>query len=84
MIDDGDVLDFAKAQLDVYVQCCTHETAYTDGGGDCFTDYAFSNWGWTNLITPGDYTWPLWAGTGQCDTTNRMLVGSVTVNYNGA
>jgi len=75
----------AKATLKVNVQCYVYETAYALGDPEgCFIP-DFKNWGWTNLISPSevDYTWDLWAGAGQCDTSKGTLVGSVTVNYDG-
>jgi hypothetical protein len=84
VIGDNDiVLDSDDATLKVNVQCYIYETAYADGGGACFIDLGFSNWGWTNQIWPGTYDWPLWAGAGQCDTSKGTLVGTVTVNYDG-
>jgi hypothetical protein len=81
--DDGEALDSADATLKVNVQCYIYETAYAKGGGAiCFIP-TFSNWGWTNKITSGTYSWPLWAGAGQCDTSKGILVGSVTVKYSG-
>lgn len=74
----------ADATLKVNVQCYVYETAYAKGGGQCFTALGFSNWGWTNPIGPGTYTWPLWAGAGQCDTSKGALVGTVTVTYSGS
>jgi hypothetical protein len=62
-----------------------YETAYAKGGdAECFIDdHGFSNWGWTNPIGPGEYTWDLWAGAGQCDTSKGVQVGTVTVDYDG-
>ena len=63
------------------VEYC-YETAY--GKGDyaiCFIP-TFSNWGWTNPLPGyGKYTFELWAGAGQCDTSKGTLVGKVTVEY---
>ena len=73
----------ASAKLKVNVQCYVYETAYAKGNpGLCFIP-DFSNWGWTNLIKQSlsSYTWDLWAGAGQCDTSKGTLVGSVTVDY---
>lgn len=73
----------ASATLKVNVQCYIYETAYAKGDeAACFIDNGFSNWGWTNPIMPGEYTWDLWAAAGQCDTDKGTLVGSVTVVYN--
>ncbi len=72
----------ASATLKVNVQCFIYETAYAKGDDAvCFIPY-FNNWGWTNPIEPGEYTWDLWAGAAQCDTDKGTLVGSVTVVYN--
>ena len=73
---------YADATLLVNVQCYIYETAYAKGADAiCFIP-TFKNWGWTNPITPnGTYTWDLWAGAAQCDTTKGTLVGSVTVDY---
>ncbi len=71
----------ATATLKVNVQCFIYETAYAKGDDAiCFIPN-FSNWGWTNPIEPGEYTWDLWAGAGQCDTSKGTLVGSVEVVY---
>lgn len=71
----------ADATLKVNVQCYLYETAYARGDSPvCFIP-TFSNWGWTNPIEPGEYTWDLWAGAGQCDTSRGTLVGTVTVAY---
>jgi uncharacterized repeat protein (TIGR01451 family) len=65
------------------------QTAYAKGDAAvCFIDLGANNWGWVNgngsaYILPGEYTWPMWAGAGQCDTSNGTLVGTVTVNYDG-
>ncbi len=72
----------ASATLKVNVQCYIYETAYAKGDDEfCFIP-TFSQWGWTNPIEPGEYTWDLWAGAAQCDTSKGTLVGSVTVVYN--
>jgi len=79
--DDEVVLDSADATLKVNVQCYIYETAYAKKGSGaiCFIP-TFANWGWTNPITTsGTYTWNLWAGAGQCDTSKGTLVGNVTV-----
>jgi len=48
-----------------------------------FCEHGFSNWGWSNLIEPGEYTWELWAGAAQCDTSKGTEVGYVEVYYDG-
>ncbi|MBC7085125.1 MAG: hypothetical protein H5T43_01980 [Methanomethylovorans sp.] len=71
----------ASATLKVNVQCYNYETAYAKGDDAiCFIP-TFANWGWTNPIVPGEYTWDLWAAAGQCDTSKGTLVGTVTVVY---
>ncbi len=63
------------------VESC--ETAYGKGTtASCFLP-TFDRWGWTNAITPGSYTFELWAAAGQCKTSNGTLVGSVDVVYDG-
>ena len=69
-----------------------YETAYGMGGeGEnpvCFTDapYNQGNWGWVmgdgeTAVLPGIFTWDVWAGAAQCDTSKGTLVGTVTVDY---
>jgi len=71
----------ASATLKVNVQCFIYDTAYAKGDDAiCFIP-TFSQWGWTNPIDPGTYTWDLWAGAARCDTRRGTLVGSVTVVY---
>ena len=84
VIGDGEeVLDSADATLKVNVQCYIYETAYAKGSSAiCFIP-TFKNWGWTNNITPGNYTMDLWAAAGRCDTSKGIKVGTVTVVYNG-
>jgi hypothetical protein len=75
----------ADATLKVNVQRYLFETAFAKGSdAECFIDHGFDRWGWTNPILPGTYTWDLWAGAGQCDTSKGILVGSVTVVYDAA
>ncbi|MDW7658764.1 MAG: hypothetical protein SCM11_16470 [Bacillota bacterium] len=73
----------ADAGLKVNVQGYVYETAFAKG--DPAIDFipTFNRWGWTNPITEGTYTWDLWAGAAQCDTSKGTLVGSVTVVYSG-
>jgi hypothetical protein len=71
----------ASASLQVGVQCYLYETAYAKS--DFATPFipTFANWGWTNKIGTGTYTWDLWAGAAQCDTAKGTNVGTVTVAY---
>jgi hypothetical protein len=76
----------ASATLKVNVQCYIFESAWAEGDygqANAFCDNGFSNWGWSNQIGPGSYTWDLWAGAAQCDTSKGTLVGSVDVVYDG-
>ena len=75
---------YADAELKVNVQCVLFESAWALGpDGQCFSAFGFRNWGWTNPIGPGQHTFDLWAGAGQCDTSKGTLVGTVDVNYDG-
>ncbi len=76
---------YADAELKVNVQCVIFESAWAQGpDGECFSDFGFSNWGWTNPVTPStNEYWPLWAGAAQCDTDKGTLVGNVHVMYDG-
>lgn len=71
-----------------------HETAfaYSPDFGTCFLDIDedadgksdFNRWGWTlGALAPGEYTFDLYAGAGQCDLEKGTLVGTVTVEYDG-
>ena len=72
---------YATAILKINIQEFIYESAWAKGDPNVpFCEY-FSNWGWTNEITPGTYNWDLWAGAAQCDTSKGTLVGSVTVVY---
>jgi hypothetical protein len=65
------------------------ETAFAYGGSyaNCFLSYSefISNpnrWGWTNgALMEGDYSFPIYAGAGQCDITKGTLVGNLLVSY---
>ena len=68
--------------LKINTQDFIYESAWAKGNDAVsFTDNGFSNWGWTNPIVPGEYTWDLWAGAAQSDTSKGELVGTVTVVY---
>ncbi|MDI9619275.1 MAG: hypothetical protein QFX33_00420 [Candidatus Nezhaarchaeota archaeon] len=59
-----------------------YETAYGKGAGAVAFTPRFSNWGWTNYVPGyGEYTFELWAGAAQCDTSKGIMVGTVTVTY---
>lgn len=63
------------------------ETAYAYGNNyaTCFLNIPgvkSNNWGWSNgPIGPGTYSWPIYAGAGQCNIGNGILVGTLNVNY---
>ena len=63
------------------------ETAYAFGESvaTCFLNIPgvqSNNWGWSNgPIGAGTYSWPMYAGAGQCNIGNGTHVGTLTVNY---
>ena len=64
------------------------DTSFAKGNSDndhaCFTEAGFSRWGWNiGPLTPGTYTYDVHAGAGQCDITKGVLVGIITVIYDG-
>ncbi len=66
------------------------ETAYAYGNtvANCFIGIpgvTSNNWGWSNgPIGQGTYSWPIYAGAGQCNTANGFLVGTLNVTYAGS
>lgn len=64
---------------------CETAFAYGDEYATCFLDIpAIKNnrWGWTNgPIDEGTYSWPIYAGAGQCNIENGTLVGTLDVDY---
>jgi len=64
------------------------ETAYAkaDDVSTCFLEIpgvTSNNWGWSNgPIAPGTtFSWPIYAGAGQCNIANGTLVGTLNVSY---
>ncbi len=65
------------------------ETAFAFDGdnltttiGTCFLQYGFDRWGWSIYLPgTGTYTFPVYAGAGQCDINKGTYVGDVTVVY---
>ena len=63
------------------------ETAYAFGESvaTCFLNIPgvqSNNWGWSNgPLGSGTYSWPMYAGAGQCNIGNGTHVGTLTVNY---
>jgi hypothetical protein len=72
-----------------YVPQVECETAFAYDGdnlsttiGTCFSQYGFDRWGWSIYLPgTGTYTFPVYAGAGQCDITKGTYVGDVTVVY---
>lgn len=81
----GYYLNYCKQTCQPPTTC---ETAYAYGGepiAKCFLNIpgvTSNNWGWSNgPIGAGTYSWPIYAGAGQCNTNNGTLVGTLLVNY---
>lgn len=64
---------------------CETGYAYGESYATCFISIPgvnSNNWGWSNgPIGAGNYTWPIYAGAGQCNIGNGTHVGSLQVNY---
>ncbi len=64
---------------------CETAYAYGEATATCFLNIAgvnSNNWGWSNgPIGAGTYSWPMYAGAGQCNIGNGTHVGTLTVNY---
>ncbi len=83
--DEGQVLDSATATA---TWTCSppppppsgdgHETAFMVGE-ECFLDWGFSRWGWTEQIEGPIFRAPIYAGAGQCDLDKGTRVGYVEV-----
>ncbi|QIA08195.1 T9SS type A sorting domain-containing protein [Draconibacterium halophilum] len=73
---------FIRKGMDKYENCETAFAKLDNENAHCFIgDYNFNRWGWTNLITEGEYDLPYYAGAGQCDISNGVLVGNVHVTF---
>ncbi|PCE63169.1 hypothetical protein B7P33_13130 [Sediminicola luteus] len=60
------------------------ETAFARGanGNTCFIGNGFNRWGWTiGPISEGSYSYQVFAGAGQCDTSKGTYVGTAHVTY---
>lgn len=42
-----------------------------------------TRWGWFGVEGPGSYSFPIYAGAGQCDISKGALVGTLGVAYDG-
>jgi hypothetical protein len=79
----------AEECVTVVVEECGCECKATDSAfaydeflGTCFSVYGFSNWGWTiGPLSEGDYTFDMYAGAAQCDTSKGAWVGQLLVSY---
>ena len=74
-------------------ETCETSFAYDEISATCFLDIDedndgkkdFNRWGWTNSVNePGNYTYQMYAGAGQCEISKGTHVGTVTINYNGS
>ncbi len=64
---------------------CETAYAYGESYANCFINIPgvnSNNWGWSNgPIGAGLFEWPIYAGAGQCNIGNGILVGTLIVNY---
>ena len=64
---------------------CETAFAYGEDFATCFLDIPEiknNRWGWTNgPLDEGTYSWPIYAGAGQCDFSKGTLVGTLDVEY---
>jgi hypothetical protein len=67
---------------------CEAAFAFGNGAATCFIGSGLvetNRWGWTNgPLSPGSYSFPLYAGAGKCDLTKGTQVGSLFVAFDGA
>ncbi|MBR9758172.1 MAG: T9SS type A sorting domain-containing protein, partial [Algicola sp.] len=77
---DADSDGMGDACDDVDLEC---DAAYALGDNNiCFMDDGFGNWGWTNQLNGADtYNMNLYAGAGQCNIDNGVLVGTLLIDY---
>ncbi|NER15978.1 hypothetical protein [Spongiivirga citrea] len=63
-------------------------TAFVKGDdtvSTCFLKDGFRRWGWTiGPLTPGDYSFPIYAGAGRCDIEKGALAGTLNVSFDGS
>lgn len=64
---------------------CETGYAYGENYANCFLNIPgvqSNNWGWSNgPIGAGNYSWPIYAGAGQCNIGNGTHVGTLSVTY---
>jgi hypothetical protein len=82
----------------IYISCdesnppvdYTTETAfaYNSQFSECFSNFSVINsnrWGWTNgPLSPGNFSFDIYAAAGQCDISRGTKVGNLSVNYSGS
>lgn len=82
---DGYYFNYCVQQCDTPPPVCETAYAYGESLANCFLDITgvgSNNWGWSNgPIGAGSYSWPIYAGAGQCNIGNGTLVGTLTVDY---
>ncbi|WP_340115119.1 T9SS type A sorting domain-containing protein, partial [Maribellus mangrovi] len=81
---DNEAMDtvFIRKGKDEYENCETAFAKLDNEDAHCFIgDYNFNRWGWTNLVTEGEYDLPYYAGAAQCDVDKGLLVGNVHVTF---
>jgi hypothetical protein len=85
--NNGFYMEYCKQQCAPPPPLGGCETAYAFGEtyANCFLNIPgvnSNNWGWSNgPISAGAYSWPIYAGAGQCNLENGILVGTLNVNY---
>jgi hypothetical protein len=63
---------------------CETAFAFNSSAATCFNELNFERWGWTNgPLTAGSYEMDIYAGAAQCDTSKGILVGTLSVVYDG-
>jgi len=64
--------------------CNTAFAKAEDNVSSCFINDGFRRWGWSiGPLTPGEYSFPIYAGAGQCDIEKGALAGTLNVNFDG-
>ena len=67
------------------VDNCETIFAYNEATSECFSEYGFNRWGWTNSISANSTTvFDLYGGAGQCDITKGTRTGTATVVHDGS
>ena len=84
--DDGDDDDETECgihhdYIDGY--CTIHHSAFAFGENkaQCFPGFGFPNYGWTNKIFEGVYTWDIYANVDDCDPNWDNVIGTLDVEY---